>query len=131
MYSYYTSGELSYEGSSIAEGVGLRWMTANLEGTQVDYAVQIPDPEMLRTIYSLARHEGLFVGGSSGINVAGAIRLATSLGPGHTVVTILCDSGARYTSKLLNAAFLESRGLPPPPLPETRSADRIDRLLEH
>ena len=96
----------------------------NLEGTQIDYAVQIPDAEMLSTIYSLARHDGLFVGGSSGINVAGAIRLATSLGPGHTVVTVLCDSGARYASKLLNATFLESRGLPPPPLRDIHSRTR-------
>lgn len=131
MYSYYTSGELRYEGSSIAEGIGLRWMTGNLEGTEIDYAVQIPDTEMLSVIYTLARHDGLFVGGSSGINVAGAIRLAASLGPGHTVVTILCDSGARYVSKLLDPTFLESRGLPPPPLRDTQFAGQIERFLEH
>jgi cysteine synthase A len=130
MYSYYTSGELSYEGSSITEGIGLRWMTANLEGTQVDYAVQIPDEETLRTIYSVARDEGLLVGGSSGVNVAGAIRMAEMLGPGHTVVTILCDSGARYQSKLFNAAFLESRGLPPPPWRDIRPDVQVERFLE-
>jgi cysteine synthase len=130
MYSYYTSGKLSYEGGSITEGIGLRWMTGNLEGTQVDYAVQIPDAETLKTIYSVASDDGLFVGGSSGVNVAGAIHLARKLGPGHTVVTILCDSGARYQSKLFDAAFLGSRGLPPPPWRDSGASHPVEQFLE-
>jgi cysteine synthase A len=130
MYSYYTSGKLSYEGRSIIEGIGLRWMTGNLKGTQVDYAVQIPDAETLRTIYSVASDDGLFVGGSSGVNVAGAIRLARKLGPGHTVVTILCDSGARYQSKLFDAAFLGPRGLPPPPWHDSGATYPVEQFLE-
>ena len=102
------------EGTSISEGVGQSRITANLEGLAVDFPYRISDEEMMRTIFALAE-EGLIMGGSTGLNVAGAIRLARDLGRGHTIVTILCDSGARYQSKLFNRAFLEERGLPAPP----------------
>lgn len=114
MYSYYTSGELSSSGSSITEGIGQGRITKNLEGAPVDIAYRIADDEMVRCVFALLRDEGLCVGGSTGINVAGAIRLARELGPGHTIVTILCDGGQRYQSKLFNAAFLRERGLPAP-----------------
>lgn len=114
MYSYFTTGELKSEGSSIAEGIGQGRVTKNVEGTPVDRAYQIPDAEALLVIFDLLRKEGLCVGGSSGINVAGAIRLARELGPGHTIVTVLCDSGTRYQSRLFNPAFLRERGLPAP-----------------
>lgn len=133
MYDYFTSGELTYAGTSIAEGVGLRWMTKNLEGTAVDVAVRIGDREALESIWDLARHEGLFVGGSSGINVAGAMHLARRLGPGHTIVTILCDSGLRYQDKLLDREFLAARSLPLPPWEDDRHptlGPGIDRFLE-
>jgi len=114
MYSYFTTGELKSEGSSITEGIGQGRITKNIEGTPVDHAYQIPDTEALPVIFDLLREEGLCVGGSSGINVAGAIRLARELGPGHTVVTVLCDSGTRYQSKLFNPEFLRSKSLPTP-----------------
>jgi cysteine synthase A len=114
MYSWFKRGELLSEGSSITEGIGLGRVTKNIEGAPVDEAYQIPDVEALPLIFDLARHEGLVLGGSSGINVAGAIRLARDLGPGHTVVTILADSGTRYQSKLFNPAFLNEKGLPCP-----------------
>ncbi|MFA7261391.1 MAG: cysteine synthase A [Caulobacter sp.] len=114
LYSYYTTGELKAEGSSITEGIGQGRITANLEGLAVDHAYRVSDDEMLRMIFDLARHEGLVLGGSSGVNVAGAMRLARELGPGHTIVTVLCDYGSRYQSRLFNPAFLAERGLPVP-----------------
>jgi cysteine synthase A len=115
LYSYYTTGELKAEGSSITEGIGQGRITANLEGAPVDVAYRIPDDEALRIVFDLAEQEGLLLGGSSGINVAGAIRLARDMGPGNTIVTVLCDGGARYASKLFNADFLRSQNLPTPP----------------
>jgi cysteine synthase A len=114
MYTWFKRGELKSEGSSITEGIGLGRVTKNIEGAPVDDAYRIPDAEALPLVFSLLREEGLCVGGSSGINVAGAIRLAQDLGPGHTVVTILADSGTRYQSKLFNPAFLKEKGLPFP-----------------
>lgn len=115
LYSYYTTGELKASGSSITEGIGQGRITANLEGAPVDIAYQIPDDEAVRVVFDLAQEEGLLLGGSSGINVAGAIRLAKELGPGKTIVTILADGGARYASKLFNPEFLRSQNLPTPP----------------
>ena len=115
LYNWYAHGELKSEGTSISEGIGQGRITANLEGLTVDHAYRISDEEMLEAIFDLAQHEGLVMGGSTGINVAGAIRLARDLGPGHTIVTILCDHGSRYQSKLFNPRFLEERGLPTPP----------------
>jgi cysteine synthase A len=115
LYDWYTRGELKAEGTSISEGIGQGRVTANLEGLQVDRAYRVSDAEMLEQIYDLALHEGMVMGGSTGINIVGAIRLARDLGPGHTIVTILCDQGARYQSKIFNRAFLKERGLPPPP----------------
>ena len=114
LFSYYTTGVLKAEGSSITEGIGQGRITANLEGAPVDAAYQITDTEALEVVFDLAEHEGLVLGGSSGINIAGAIRLAKALGPGHTIVTILCDYGTRYQSKLFNPAFLREKGLPVP-----------------
>jgi len=114
LYEFYTHGELKAEGSSITEGIGQGRITANLEGFAPDYAYQIPDAEALPVIFDLVEKEGLCLGGSTGINVAGAIRLARDLGPGHTIVTILCDYGNRYQSKLFNPDFLRSKGLPVP-----------------
>lgn len=114
LYNWYKHGELRAEGSSITEGIGQGRITANLEGAPVDDAVQIPDEEALPIIFDLVREEGLVLGGSSGINVAGAIRVARELGPGHTVVTILCDYGTRYQSRLFNPTFLREKGLPVP-----------------
>jgi cysteine synthase A len=114
MYHWFKNGELKSEGSSITEGIGQGRVTKNIEGAPVDDAYQIPDTEALPIIFSLAKTEGLLLGGSSGINVAGAIRLAKDLGPAHTVVTILADSGSRYQSKLFNPAFLKEKGLPCP-----------------
>jgi cysteine synthase A len=114
LYSYYTTGELGSEGSSISEGIGQGRITANLEGLAVDHAFRISDEEGLRIVFDLLEHEGLCVGLSSGINVAGAIRLAQSLGPGRTIVTILADYGTRYQSRLFNPEFLRAKGLPVP-----------------
>jgi len=114
LYSYYKTGELKAEGTSITEGIGQGRITANLEGLVIDHAYQIADDEMLRVIFDLVEHEGLCLGGSSGVNIAGAVRLARDLGPGHTIVTVLCDYGSRYQSKLFNPTFLEERGLPVP-----------------
>src|SRR2546426_8009700 len=114
MYHWFKHGELKSEGSSITEGIGQGRVTKNIEGAPVDDAYQIPDSEALPLIFDLLKKEGLCLGGSSGINVAGAIRLARDLGPGHTVVTILADSGTRYQSKLFNRAFLKEKGLPAP-----------------
>jgi cysteine synthase A len=114
LYSYYTTGVLKMVGSSITEGIGQSRVTANLEGAPVDFAYEIPDEESVAIVFELVEREGLLLGGSSGVNIAGAIRLARELGPGHTIVTLLCDSGARYASKLFNPAFLRSKGLPVP-----------------
>ena len=114
LYHYYKHGELKAEGSSITEGIGQGRITANLAGAPVDDALQITDEEALPIIFDLIIQEGLVLGGSSGINIAGAIRVARELGPGHTVVTILCDYGTRYQSKLFNPVFLREKGLPVP-----------------
>ncbi len=114
LYSHYTNGVLQSEGSSITEGIGQGRITANLEGFSPDYAYQIPDEEMLEIVFALAKDEGLCLGSSSGVNVAGAIRLARDLGPNSLIVTILCDSGQRYMSKLFNTEFLTEKGLPTP-----------------
>ncbi|ATN34145.1 cysteine synthase A [Rhizobium sp. ACO-34A] len=114
LYEYYKNGELKSSGSSITEGIGQGRITANLEGFTPDFAYQIPDSEALPIIFDLVENEGLCLGGSSGINIAGAIRLARDLGPGHTIVTVLCDYGTRYQSKLFNPDFLRSKNLPAP-----------------
>ena len=114
LYHYYKHGKLKSEGSSITEGIGQGRITKNLEGAVVDKAYQIPDEEAVPIVFDLLEHEGLCLGGSSGINVAGAIRLARDMGPGHTIVTILADFGSRYQSKLFNPAFLRSKNLPVP-----------------
>jgi len=114
LFSHYVEGELKAEGSSITEGIGQGRITANLEGAPVDVAYRIPDAETVATVFDLVEAEGLCVGGSSGVNIAGAVRMAEALGPGHTVVTILCDYGNRYASKLFNPAFLRSKDLPAP-----------------
>ena len=114
LHSFYTTGELSSCGGSITEGIGQGRITANLEDAPVDQSFQIPDEEALPICFDLLKEEGLCLGGSSGINVAGAIRLAQELGPGKTIVTILCDSGVRYQSKLFNPVFLREKGLPVP-----------------
>ena len=115
MFDWFTAGELRSEGESVTEGIGQGRVTANLQGLAVDHAWRIPDAEALEQVFDLAQHEGVLVGGSAGVNVAGAIRMARALGPGKTVVTILCDGGQRYASKLFNPAFLRERGLPVPP----------------
>jgi len=114
LYSYYTTGELKSSGNSITEGIGQGRITANLEGLTVDNPYQISDAEALPYVFDLLAHEGLCLGGSSAINIAGAVRLARELGPGHTIVTVLCDYGNRYQSKLFNPAFLKAKGLPVP-----------------
>jgi cysteine synthase A len=114
IYSWIKTGELKAQGSSITEGIGQGRVTANLEGAPIDDAYQIPDEEMLPVVFDLLEHEGLCMGGSTGINVAGAIRLAKDMGPGHTIITILADYGTRYQSKMFNPAFLRSKGLPVP-----------------
>jgi|TARA_B110001454_G_scaffold146419_1_gene135933 cysteine synthase A len=114
LFNYYVNGELKAEGSSITEGIGQGRITNNLEGTEIDKAYLIPDQETIDTMFSLTKKEGLFLGSSSGINVAAAIRLGKELGPGHCIVTILCDPGTRYLSKLYNADFLKSKKLLPP-----------------
>jgi len=124
LYAYYTKGTLKAEGSSITEGIGQGRVTKNLEGAPIDVAYQIPDEETVRIVFDLVAEEGLCLGASSGVNVAGAMRLARELGPGHTIVTILCDSGTRYQSRLFNPAFLRSKSLPVPPW-----LDRAPRAL--
>jgi len=114
LYHYYAHGELKAEGSSISEGIGQGRITANLEGLEVDDPYQITDNEAIPYVFDLLEHEGLCLGASSGVNVAGAVRMARQLGPGHTIVTILCDGGMRYQSKLFNPAFLREKGLPVP-----------------
>ena len=114
LHSFYTTGTLSSEGTSISEGIGQGRITANLEGFTPDHSYQITDEEALPIVFDLLANEGLCLGGSSGINIAGAMKLARDLGPGHTIVTILCDYGTRYQSKLYNPEFLKSKGLPVP-----------------
>ncbi len=128
LYSYYTTGALASDGSSIMEGIGQGRITKNLEGLTVDMAYNIPDSEALPVVFDLLQHEGLCLGGSSGINIAGAMRMAREMGPGHTIVTVLADYGTRYQSKLFNPAFLREKALPVPdwldaakdPLPDVR-----------
>ncbi|MBY6083831.1 MULTISPECIES: cysteine synthase A [Ruegeria] len=114
LYSYYTTGEIAMEGGSIAEGIGQVRITKNLEGFKPDHAYQITDNEALPYIFDLLREEGLVMGGSTAINIAGAVRLAKEMGPGHTIVTVLCDYGTRYQSKLFNPDFLREKELPVP-----------------
>ncbi|QKD03944.1 cysteine synthase A [Mesorhizobium loti] len=121
LYNFYTSGELKAEGSSITEGIGQGRITANLEGFTPDFSFQITDEDALPIVFDLIQEEGLCVGGSTGINIAGAIRLARELGPGHTIVTILCDYGTRYQSKLFNPEFLREKNLPVPGWMELKS----------
>ncbi len=111
MYSYVKTGEIKMTGSSITEGIGNSRITGNLEGVAIDDAIQIDDQECLRVVYQLLRRDGLFMGGSVGINVAAAVQLARQMGPGHTIVTVLCDGGARYQSRLFNAEWLATKGL--------------------
>jgi cysteine synthase len=128
LFSFYTQGDMKSEGSSITEGIGQGRITANLEGFTPDFAFQVPDDEALPIVFGLVQEEGLCLGGSSGINIAGAIRLARELGPGHTIVTILCDYGTRYQSKLFNPAFLREKKLPVPDWMDVQST--IDVPLE-
>ena len=142
IYSWIKTGKLKSEGTSITEGIGQGRVTANLEGAPIDDAYQIPDEEALPIIFDLLEHEGLCLGGSSGINVAGAIRLAKELGPGHTIVTMLADYGTRYQSKLFNPEFLREKKLPVPawlerrsqiksPTPEHRACARFQEYSRH
>lgn len=114
LHSFYTEGELNAPGNSITEGIGQGRITANLEGITPDFSCRVPDDEALPVLYDLLEYEGLCLGGSSGVNVAGAIRMAREMGPGKTIVTILCDVGTRYQTKLWNPVFLRSKGLPVP-----------------
>ncbi|MEM1361757.1 MAG: cysteine synthase A [Pseudomonadota bacterium] len=114
LYGYYAEGALKAEGNSITEGIGQGRITANLTDLKTDFVYRIPDSEALPLVFDLLEDEGLVLGGSSGINIAGAVRLARDLGPGHTIVTILCDYGTRYQSKIFNPEFLRSKGLPYP-----------------
>ncbi len=125
LYSYYTTGVLKSEGSSITEGIGQGRITKNMEGAPIDIAYQIPDTEAVALVFDLLEHEGLCLGGSSGINIAGAIRLARELGPGHTIVTVLTDYGTRYQTKLFNPEFLRSKGLQVPSWLERRSTLKV------
>ena len=121
LYNFYKHGELKAEGSSITEGIGQGRITANLEGAVIDDAFQIHDKEAMQIAFDLLEHEGLCMGGSTGVNVAGAIALAKQMGPGHTIVTILCDYGTRYASKIFNPEFLRSKDLPVPHWLEAKS----------
>ena len=114
MYAYYANGELKSEGNSITEGIGQGRITANLEGLTVDMPYSVPDSDAVAQVFDVLEHEGLCLGGSTGVNIAGAIRMAHDLGPGHRIVTILADIGTRYQSKLFNPEFLISKGLPVP-----------------
>ncbi len=115
MHAYFTTGRLDAEGTSITEGIGQARVTRNVEGLKVDLSWRIPDEETVQTVFDLVAQEGLVLGSSSGVNVAGALRMARELGPGHVVVTVLCDSGTRYASRLFNPEFLRAKGLPVPP----------------
>ena len=123
LYNFYTSGELRAEGSSISEGIGQGRITANLEGFRPDFAYNIPDAEALPIVFDTLAEEGICLGGSSGVNLAGAVRMAREMGPGHTIVTILCDYGTRYQSKLYNPEFLRENGLPVPAWLDRPAAD--------
>ncbi|MEX0956313.1 MAG: cysteine synthase A [Rhizobiaceae bacterium] len=125
LYSFYTEGELKSHGSSITEGIGQGRITANLEGFTPDFSYQVPDEDALPIVFDLIQEEGLCMGGSTGINIAGAIRLAHDLGPGHTIVTILADYGNRYQSKLFNPEFLRGKNLPVPVWMEANSAIKV------
>jgi cysteine synthase len=114
LYSFYTEGELKSEGDSISEGIGQGRITANLEGFTPDFVCRVSDEEALPIVFNLLRDEGLVMGGSTGVNIGGAIKMAKEMGPGHTIVTILCDYGNRYQSKLYNPEFLKAKGLPVP-----------------
>ena len=129
LFSYYSTGELKAEGDSITEGIGQGRITANLEDAVVDHAYHIPDAEAVALVFQLLEEEGLCLGASSGVNVAGAIRLAKDMGPGHTIVTILCDFGTRYQSKLFNPEFLRSKNLPVPGWLERDTGD-IPKVFE-
>jgi cysteine synthase A len=129
LFSYYTTGELKSEGSSITEGIGQGRITGNLEDAPVEAAFRIDDAEAVQIVFDLLEHEGLCLGGSSGINIAGAVQLARQLGPGHTIATVLCDSGSRYQSKLFNPAFLREKGLPIPAWLERQGDIRRDDVF--
>lgn len=130
LYNYYAYGELKSSGNSITEGIGQGRITANLEGLTIDNPYQIPDGEALPYIFDLLEHEGLCLGGSSGINIAGAVRMARDLGPGKTIVTILCDYGNRYASKIYNPQFLTEKGLPVPSWMEGRTPIDMTGIIE-
>ena len=130
LFNHYANGELSSEGGSISEGIGQGRITQNLEGLSPDFWYQIKDEEALPIVYDLIAQEGLCLGGSSGINIAGAIKMARNLGPGHTIVTILCDYGNRYQSKLFNKDFLTSKQLPVPPWLNGNSPDIVSVFEE-
>jgi len=121
LHSWFTQGVLKSEGGSITEGIGVGRITGQLEGLQVDHAYRVEDQDFLPVLFDMVRQEGLSLGGSAGVNIVGAMRLARDLGPGHTVVTLLCDAGARYAGKLFNPDFLRARGLPVPPWTLTES----------
>ncbi|MEM9147177.1 MAG: cysteine synthase A [Pseudomonadota bacterium] len=129
LYNHYAHGELRAEGSSISEGIGQGRITANLEGLEVDFAYQIPDAEGLPIVFDLMQEEGLCMGLSTGINLAGAMRLARDLGPGHTIVTILCDYGTRYQSRVFNPTFLREKGLPAPDWLEPQGIRRVPSVF--
>ncbi|MBK0398857.1 cysteine synthase A [Limibaculum sp. M0105] len=130
LYEYYKNGTLKAEGSSISEGIGQGRITANLEGLDVDFPYQVPDEEGLPVVFDLLQHEGLCMGLSTGINVAGAIRMARDMGPGHTIVTILCDYGSRYQSKVFNPSFLREKGLPVPEWLDRGADASIPKVFE-
>ena len=130
LFSYYTTGEIKMEGGSIAEGIGQVRITKNLEGFRPDMAYQVPDEEALPYVFDLLAEEGLCLGGSSGVNIAGAVRMASEMGPGHTIVTILCDYGTRYQSKLFNPEFLHEKGMPVPEWMERAARDIPDVFEE-
>ncbi len=113
LYSYVKTGEISLQGNSITEGIGNSRITANMQDVPIDDAILVDDQEAVRVVYQLLRKDGLFMGGSVGINVAAAVALAKEMGPGHTIVTVLCDGGARYQSKLFNQKWLQERNLWP------------------
>lgn len=130
LHHFYTQGTLKSEGSSITEGIGQGRITANLEGFTPDMSYNIPDAEALPLVFDLLADEGLCLGGSSGVNIAGAIRMARDMGPGHTIVTILCDYGTRYQSKLFNPEFLHSKGLPVPVWLEDGAGRALPEVFE-
>ena len=130
LYNYYAHGELKAEGDSISEGIGQGRITANLEGLEIDFPYQVPDAEALPVVFDLLQEEGLCMGLSTGINVAGAIRLARDLGPGHRIVTVLCDYGSRYQTKIFNPEFLRGKGLPTPAWLEEGAAPPVPEVFE-